>query len=126
MKPSNLNVYHGGFLWNNCNFNSQALVKLLHLMSKAHRELIIWLRYLRLKFSSVIVFMNCVFELFINIDINIHFNTRVFMVFQVCREWEEAAQRVNTNVRLVVFRTGVVLGLEGGALGLVYFFLKSI
>ncbi|XP_075511264.1 epimerase family protein SDR39U1 homolog, chloroplastic-like [Primulina tabacum] len=35
---------------------------------------------------------------------------------EVCREWEEAAQKVNTNVRLVVFRTGVVLGLEGGAL----------
>ncbi|XP_073151722.1 epimerase family protein SDR39U1 homolog, chloroplastic-like [Henckelia pumila] len=35
---------------------------------------------------------------------------------EVCREWEAAAHGVDSNVRLVVLRIGVVLGLEGGAL----------
>jgi uncharacterized protein (TIGR01777 family) len=36
---------------------------------------------------------------------------------QVCREWEAEAQRVTeTGTRLVILRTGIVLGLEGGAI----------
>ncbi|KZV53471.1 hypothetical protein F511_14837 [Dorcoceras hygrometricum] len=34
---------------------------------------------------------------------------------EVCREWEAAAERVDTSVRLVIFRIGVVIGQEGGA-----------
>lgn len=39
--------------------------------------------------------------------------------FQVCREWESTALRVNKDVRLVRIRIGVVLGKDGGALGLI-------
>ncbi|XP_020552786.1 epimerase family protein SDR39U1 homolog, chloroplastic-like isoform X1 [Sesamum indicum] len=35
---------------------------------------------------------------------------------EVCREWEAAALRVNKDVRIVLIRTGIVLGKEGGAL----------
>ncbi|KAL2925124.1 Epimerase family protein SDR39U1-like protein chloroplastic [Bienertia sinuspersici] len=35
---------------------------------------------------------------------------------EVCREWEASAQKVNNDVRLVLIRTGVVLGKDGGAL----------
>lgn len=35
---------------------------------------------------------------------------------EVCREWENQALRVKDSVRLVIFRTGVVLGKEGGVL----------
>lgn len=34
---------------------------------------------------------------------------------EVCREWESAAQRAKT--RVVLLRTGIVLGKEGGAIG---------
>lgn len=42
------------------------------------------------------------------------------MVSQVCREWEAAALRVNKDVRLALIRIGIVLGKEGGALGMLY------
>ena len=35
---------------------------------------------------------------------------------EVCTRWEEEAQRVSTDVRLVITRFGVVLGTDGGAL----------
>lgn len=44
---------------------------------------------------------------------------KIFMAPQVCREWEGTASRVNKDVRLVLIRIGVVLGKEGGALGMV-------
>lgn len=47
-----------------------------------------------------------------------HFNFFTLMVSQVCREWEAAALRVNKDVRLARIRIGVVLGKEGGALGM--------
>jgi hypothetical protein len=37
---------------------------------------------------------------------------------QVCREWEATALRVNKDVRLSLIRIGVVLGKDGGALGM--------
>lgn len=37
--------------------------------------------------------------------------------FQVCKEWEREAKKVNKDVRLALIRIGVVLGKEGGALG---------
>lgn len=43
------------------------------------------------------------------------------MSFQVCREWEARALEVNKNVRLVLIRIGVVLGKDGGALGIALF-----
>ena len=39
--------------------------------------------------------------------------------FQVCREWEATALGVNKNVRLALIRIGVVLGKDGGALGMI-------
>jgi uncharacterized protein (TIGR01777 family) len=38
----------------------------------------------------------------------------------VCREWENQALRVKDSTRLVIFRTGVVLGNEGGVLQKLY------
>lgn len=38
--------------------------------------------------------------------------------FQVCREWETKAHDVDNGVRLVLIRIGIVLGKDGGALGL--------
>ena len=38
----------------------------------------------------------------------------------VCREWENQALRVKERVRLVIFRTGVVLGKDGGMLQKIY------
>ncbi|XP_078161066.1 NAD(P)-binding Rossmann-fold superfamily protein isoform X2 [Carex rostrata] len=35
---------------------------------------------------------------------------------EVCREWEAKAREVNSDVRLVLIRIGVVLGKDGGAL----------
>lgn len=43
------------------------------------------------------------------------------MSFQVCREWEGRALGVNKNVKLVLIRIGVVLGKDGGALGIALF-----
>lgn len=40
---------------------------------------------------------------------------------QVCREWEGTALGVDKNVRLALIRIGVVLGKDGGALGLFTF-----
>lgn len=40
--------------------------------------------------------------------------------FQVCREWESTALRVNGDVRVALIRIGVVLGKDGGALGMNY------
>lgn len=39
---------------------------------------------------------------------------------QVCREWEATALRVNKNVRVALIRIGVVLGKDGGALGMMW------
>ena len=39
---------------------------------------------------------------------------------QVCREWEGTALKVNKDVRLALIRIGVVLGKDGGALGITY------
>jgi len=47
------------------------------------------------------------------------------MSFQVCREWEGTALKVNKDVRLALIRVGVVLGKDGGALGSVFIFFKS-
>jgi NAD dependent epimerase/dehydratase family enzyme len=41
-----------------------------------------------------------------------------FKSSQVCREWEATALRVNKDVRLALIRIGVVLGKDGGALGM--------
>lgn len=62
---------------------------------------------------------------------NLSFHTYVIMLakfhplfsltcksMQVCREWEAAALEVNKDVRLALIRTGVVLGKDGGALGI--------
>ncbi|GFY89894.1 NAD(P)-binding Rossmann-fold superfamily protein [Actinidia rufa] len=38
---------------------------------------------------------------------------------EVCREWEATALGVNKNVRLALIRIGVVLGKDGGALGVI-------
>lgn len=48
--------------------------------------------------------------------------------FQVCREWEASALKVNKDVRLALIRIGVVLGKDGGALGstLSFFLFLSI
>ena len=35
---------------------------------------------------------------------------------EVCQKWEAAANQVNPNTRLVILRTGIVLGQGGGAL----------
>lgn len=43
---------------------------------------------------------------------------------QVCTEWEATALRVNKDVRLALIRIGVVLGKDGGALGISDFFLS--
>lgn len=40
------------------------------------------------------------------------------VIFQVCREWEATALGVDKNVRVALIRIGVVLGKEGGALGM--------
>lgn len=37
---------------------------------------------------------------------------------QVCREWESTALKVNGDVRVALIRIGVVLGKDGGALGM--------
>lgn len=47
------------------------------------------------------------------------------MASQVCREWEAAALKVNKDVRIALIRIGVVLGKEGGALGMVLPFAGS-
>lgn len=36
---------------------------------------------------------------------------------QVCREWEAAARRAPSDVRLCILRVGIVLARDGGALG---------
>lgn len=41
-----------------------------------------------------------------------------FLHRQVCREWEQTALGVDKDVRLALIRIGVVLGKDGGALGL--------
>ena len=41
-----------------------------------------------------------------------------FKYFQVCREWDGNALKVNKDVRLALIRIGVVLGKDGGALGM--------
>lgn len=46
--------------------------------------------------------------------------------FQVCREWEAAALKVNKDVRLALIRIGVVLGKDGGALGTMLSLLPPI
>lgn len=43
------------------------------------------------------------------------------IVCQVCREWEGTALGVDKDVRLALIRIGVVLGKDGGALGLLTF-----
>lgn len=43
---------------------------------------------------------------------------------QVCREWEATALQVNKDVRLALIRIGVVLGKDGGALGISDFLLS--
>lgn len=35
---------------------------------------------------------------------------------EVCRKWEAAAEKINKNIQLIIFRTGVVLHPDGGAL----------
>src|SRR6056300_469224 len=35
---------------------------------------------------------------------------------EVCKKWEKSAEKVNDNIRLIIFRTGVVLHPDGGAL----------
>lgn len=37
---------------------------------------------------------------------------------EVCREWEATALKANKDVRLALIRIGVVLGKDGGALGI--------
>lgn len=44
--------------------------------------------------------------------------TEAAQFFQVCREWESTAHKVNGDVRLALIRIGVVLGKDGGALGM--------
>jgi hypothetical protein len=34
----------------------------------------------------------------------------------VCKKWEEAAEKIEKNIQLIIFRTGVVLHPDGGAL----------
>ena len=34
----------------------------------------------------------------------------------VCQKWEEAAEKIEKNIQLIIFRTGVVLHPDGGAL----------
>lgn len=40
-------------------------------------------------------------------------------ICQVCREWEANALKVNEDVRLALIRIGIVLGKDGGALGMI-------
>lgn len=47
-------------------------------------------------------------------------NNIVTISGQVCREWEGTALKVNKDVRLALIRIGVVLGKDGGALGIVH------
>lgn len=35
---------------------------------------------------------------------------------EVCKKWEEAAEKIEKNIQLIIFRTGVVLHPDGGAL----------
>lgn len=49
------------------------------------------------------------------------FTSSFFIYFQVCREWEGTALGVDKDVRLALIRIGVVLGKDGGALGLLTF-----
>lgn len=44
------------------------------------------------------------------------------MYSKVCREWEAKALEVDKDVRLTLIRIGVVLGKDGGALGLFHLF----
>lgn len=44
--------------------------------------------------------------------------------FQVCREWELTALKVNGDVRVALIRIGVVLGKDGGALGMKYLTIR--
>lgn len=61
-----------------------------------------------------------------NVDLMaIIFNGEV-VSFQVCREWEAKAREVNSDVRLVLIRIGVVLGKDGGALGLYFLNINCI
>jgi uncharacterized protein (TIGR01777 family) len=39
---------------------------------------------------------------------------------EVCSAWEQEAMKANASTRLVIFRTGVVLGRDGGALSKMY------
>lgn len=43
---------------------------------------------------------------------------------QVCREWEATALQINKDVRVALIRIGVVLGKDGGALGISDFLLS--
>lgn len=40
-------------------------------------------------------------------------------ICQVCREWEANALKVNEDVKLALIRIGIVLGKDGGALGMI-------
>lgn len=42
----------------------------------------------------------------------------LYLFDQVCREWEGTALKVDNDVRLALIRIGVVLGKDGGALGI--------
>lgn len=46
--------------------------------------------------------------------------TKPALSFQVCQEWESTALKVNGDVRVALIRIGVVLGKDGGALGMSY------
>lgn len=45
----------------------------------------------------------------------------LFLGYQVCREWEATALSANKDVRVALIRIGVVLGKEGGALGVILY-----
>lgn len=43
----------------------------------------------------------------------------ILYIYQVCREWEANALQVDEDVRLALIRIGIVLGKDGGALGII-------
>lgn len=72
-------------------------------------------KLLAMKYNHILSFHMESHKCFTVLTFDLH-NTH----YQVCREWEGKAFKVNKDVRLVLIRIGVVLGKDGGALGIIF------